>query len=81
VNLRDRCRTNRLGVELGKGLVERTFQRLFDRGADLLERRRRQRVLKAGQVLRSLLADQIGAGGERLAELDGGRADRLKAVA
>ena len=50
------------------------------RGADLVERRWRKRVLEAEQVVRGVLADQVGAGGERLAELDRGGADRLEGV-
>ena len=42
--------------------------------------RRGQAVLQHGKVVRGRLADQIGAGGERLAELDRGRADRLEGL-
>ncbi len=47
-----------------------------DRG----ERDGGQRVLEAEEVVRRLVSDQVGAGGERLAELDRGGADRLERV-
>ena len=47
-------------------------------GTDRLERHRRQTVLQGQQVMRGLVADEVGAGGERLAELDRRRADRLE---
>src|SRR6185503_15070649 len=46
--------------------------------ADRLERNRREAVLQAEQVLRRLAADDVGPGGERLAELDRRRPDRLE---
>ena len=45
---------------------------------DLRERDRRQAVLQRQQVVRGFVADEVGPGGERLAELDRRRADRLE---
>ncbi len=63
---------------MGKELLERSAQPLFDFGADEIERHRWQAVLQFQQIVRGLFADQIGAGGERLAQLDRRRADRAE---
>src|SRR3546814_1623082 len=51
---------------------------LFDLKPDTGEGNRRQRVLQGKEISGSLLAHQIGTGGERLTQLDRGGANRLK---
>ena len=51
-------------------------KRLLDGGARLALRERRQAVLQRGEIAGKLAADEVVAGGEKLAELDVGRAER-----
>ena len=78
MHLRDRGGAHRHRIDMRKELLQRAAQPLLDLGADVLERHRRQAVLQFQQIDRGLIADQIGAGGERLAELDRRRTDRAK---
>jgi hypothetical protein len=67
-------------VDLGEHVaIGRSKRARFLR--DQLERDRRQAVLQREQVVRRLVADEVGPGGERLAELDRRRADRLERAA
>ena len=68
------------GSMLAKYLLRRAGEPRRDRRMDGLERHRRQAVLQSQQVVRRVLADQVGTGGERLAQLDRGGADRLERV-
>ena len=74
VNLGDGRRRHRLVVEAGKKGVHGLPQFLFDGGPGLMGGKRRQTVLKLRKVLRHFLAQEIGPGGERLAQLDKARA-------
>ena len=65
------------GIDRGEELLDRTAEAGLDRRLDRREGLGRQVVLELEQVRRRRLADEIGAGGERLAELDRGRADLL----
>src|SRR3546814_16033869 len=66
-------------VKRGKQDFERLAKALFDLKPDTGEGNRRQRVLQGKEISGSLLAHQIGTGGERLTQLDRGGANRLKA--
>ena len=58
--------------------AERLAEIALDGGARLRAGKRRQTVLQLRQIGGDVLADEIGAGGERLAELDEARAQRLQ---
>ena len=63
-------------AELGEELVDRSVKRLLDRLARLGLREGRQAVLKCREVAGKLAPDDVVAGGEELAELDVGGAER-----
>ena len=69
MHLRDRSGGDR-GTELGIERIDGRAQRLLDGGARLALRERRQPVLQRGEIAGKLPADQVVAGGEKLAELD-----------
>ena len=75
VDLRDRGGADRHFVDRGEQAFDRAFERLLDRLADLREGSGREIVLQPHEVDRGLVADQVGAGGEGLAELDRSRAE------
>ena len=64
------------GPNSAKSVVDGRAQRRLDGGARLALRERRQAVLQRGEIAGELAADDVGAGGEELAELDVGRAER-----
>ena len=78
VDLRDRRRADRHRVDLRVDVGHRPFEAAGDLRLDRREGHRRQAVLQRQQVARRLLADEVGPGGERLAELDRRRADVLE---
>ena len=78
MDLRDRSRADGLAVEFAVEAFERDFESLLDFLPDTLERDRSERILQGEQVARRLLADEVGARRERLAELDRRGADRLE---
>ena len=78
VDLRDRGGADGRFVELGKEAFERPLERLLDGLLDCGEGRWREVVLQLGQILRGAFTDEVGAGGEGLAELDRRRADLLQ---
>ena len=80
MDLGDRGGADRFGIDLAIDLAERPPEPLLDRRPDRLERCGRQAVLEQREIVRRLLADQIGAGRQRLAKLDRGRADRLEGL-
>ncbi len=80
MDLGDRGGADRDRVDLREHLLDRATQRLLDRRTDLLEGRGGQAVLQRRQIVRGFGADQVGAGGERLAELDRGGADCLESL-
>ena len=63
-------------AELGEHALHRLAQRGLHLGAGLGHGEGRQLVLQARQVLGELRAEDVGAGGEKLAELDGHGAKR-----
>ena len=69
MHLRDRGRRHRRS-EARKGLCYRAFQRGRDHGLRLGLRERRQPVLQGLEVARHPDADDVGAGREKLAELE-----------
>ncbi len=77
MDLRDGGGANRLRVDGREELLDRTAEAGFDGRLDGGEGLGREVVLELEQVHRRGFADEVGAGGERLAELDGGRADLL----
>ena len=80
VDLRDRGSADRHRIEAGEHRLDRTAEAGLDLRTDRLERKRRQRILQAEEIERGLVTDDVGAGGERLAELDRGGAERLEGV-
>src|SRR3546814_13715928 len=64
-------------VKRGKQDFERLAKALFDLKPDTGEGNRRQRVLQGKEISGSLLAHQIGTGGERLTQLDRGGANQI----
>src|SRR3546814_7264935 len=81
VDLRDRRGADRGRIDRGEQRIERLAEARAHRLANRVERHRGQRVLEAQQVAGGFLADQIGPGRERLAELDrgGGTYDGMEA--
>ena len=75
MHLRDRGRRHRR-AELGKQRVDRRFERVLDGLSRLFLRKRRQAILERGEIGGELAADDVVAGGEELAELDVGGAER-----
>ena len=63
-------------LEVGEDRVDRLAELALDRGARLRHREGRQLVLQHGELGRELRADHVGPGGEELAELDVGGAER-----
>ncbi len=78
VDLRDRSRADRVRIDAAEQIFKRLAKAGFNLRLDRGEGHRRQAVLQGQQVVDRALAHQIGAGGERLAQLDRGRADGLK---
>ena len=74
MNLGDRGSGDRR-AEAGKSLCHRPIQRLRDNGFSFGLRKRRQPVLQAFQIARHHHADDIGTGGEELAELQVSRSE------
>ena len=75
MHLRDRGRRH-WRAELGKQRVDRRFERLLDGLARLVLREGRQAILERSEIGGKLAADDVVAGGEELAELDVGGAER-----
>ena len=73
MDLGDRCRRDGHIVELAEQIIDRRRKFLFDRFARDGSRERRQPVLQGGQIVGDFLADQVGADGKRLSQLDEGR--------
>ena len=80
MDLRDRGGADRLGIEHRICGLERLAEAALHRGADQREGEGGHRILEPREIQRRRLPHQIGAGGERLAELDRGRADRLEGI-
>ena len=80
VDLRDRGGADRRLVDRPIRGLDRPTERGFDLYSDLREGDRRQRILQPQQIERRGIADQIGSRRQRLAELHGGRPDRLERV-
>ena len=80
MHLRDRRGTDRDFLDMREQRVERSAEALAHHIAYRLERHRRDGILQPQQVAGGCLADDIGAGGERLAQFDRGRPQRLKSV-
>ena len=78
VDLGDRGGGDGLVLEGGKELVERWTQRAGHGGAGLGGGKGGHTVAQGAEIPGQLFADQIGAGGERLAELDEARAELLQ---
>src|SRR3546814_5453382 len=78
MDLRDRSRTDGLGVEFAIKAFQRDLERRLDFLPNPVESDGGERVLQREQVMRGFLADEIGTRCERLAELDRRGADRLK---
>ena len=78
MDLRDRRRPDRLGIDIFEQFGRRLVQAVIDFLINPLEPFGRQRILQGQQIVRRFLANQIGAGGERLPQLDRGRADFAK---
>src|SRR3546814_12071725 len=78
MDLRDRSRTDGLGVEVAIKALQRDLERRLDFLPNPVESDGGERVLQREQVMRGFLADEIGTRCERLAELDRRGADRLK---
>jgi hypothetical protein len=72
MDLGDGGRGNRR-IEARIKLVDRPAERSFDFGAGKRFREGRHAVLKTRKIIGDLGADHVGAGGEKLAELDPGR--------
>src|SRR3546814_8164095 len=77
MNLRNGGSADGSFVKRGKQDFERLAKALFDLKPDTGAGNRRQRVLQGKEISGSLLAHQIGTGGERLTQLDRGGANRL----
>ena len=80
MDLRDRRGADGHFVEARIERFERNAEGLLDRGLHGGERRGGEVVLQPGQVFRGIRADEIGARGERLSELDRGGAEHLEGV-
>jgi hypothetical protein len=78
VDLRNRGRADRLFLNAGEQLFDRLAEAGLDLAPDRGEGHRRQAVLQQQKVTGCVFADDVGAGGECLAELDRCRTDRLK---
>ncbi len=78
MDLCDRGGGDRLIVETREQGVDRLAELALDRGARLASRKGRQMVLQPRQVGRDPFAQEIGAGRQRLAELDEARAHVLQ---
>jgi hypothetical protein len=78
MNLGDRGGRDRF-TELLEHLFHRPAELLGNRRCRFLMGKRRQPVLEGGQFLRRLLADHVGARGQKLAELDVGGPSLLRA--
>ncbi|MNE20465.1 hypothetical protein D3C80_1135880 [compost metagenome] len=81
-----RVRLGQGGGAHGLGQVDeqalgRTAQRALDLALGLLQREGRQLVLQSPQVLGELQAEDVGAGGQHLAQLDGDGAEVLEGLA
>ena len=80
MDLGDRGGADRLRVDVRENASSGLLETLSIASLICVERRGRQAVLEHEQVARRFLADQIGPGRERLAELDRGRADLLEGL-
>ena len=78
MNLRDRGRADRIGLDTGEQRVELLAISRLHRRLDLGEGHGWEAVLQTQQVARRVIADEIGPGRQRLAELDRGGTDRLE---
>jgi hypothetical protein len=78
VDLRDRGGADWFRIDAGEKAFQRPVESRLDFALDRCERHRRQAVLQAHQVAGGFLADQVGPGRQRLAELDRRRSDRLE---
>ena len=78
MDLGDRGGPDRDFVEAREEGFERSLERLLDRRANGGKGSRGERVLKAQEIVRRLVADQVRAGRERLTELDRSGPDFLK---
>ena len=78
VHLRDRGRRQRLGIEAGEDLLGRRAQVLGELGAHHLDRHRRRLTVQLFEFGDPGRAEQVGAAGQDLAELDEGRPQILE---
>ena len=78
VDLGDRGGGDGLVVEAAEQRIDRRAELVLDGGAGLRRGKRRQPVLEVREVARHGLADQVGAGRQRLAEFDEARPERLQ---
>ena len=66
------------GAQIAEQALDRAAQRAFDLGAGLVQREGRQLVLQSAQILGELDAEDVGAGGQNLTQLDGHGAEVFK---
>src|SRR4029079_8421392 len=78
MDLRDRGRPDGHWIDLGIDIADRPLEAALDLGADGLDGERGQAVLQREQFVRGFGPDEVGTGGEGLAELDRRRSDRLE---
>ncbi len=78
MDLRDRGRGHRLVLERGEQLGQRPLQLGLDQRLGLGRGEGGQPILQLGQVVGDCVAQEIAAHGQRLAELDEGRAQLLQ---
>ena len=81
VHLRDRGGRERRAVELREHLLDGPAERRRERGGRLLAGERRHLVLELRELGRDVGRQQIGAHGQRLAELHEDRAELLERLA
>src|SRR5439155_16497245 len=80
VDLTDRSGRERLGVDAGEDVLPRDAELLLHHLDDLGLAERRDLVLEGRELRDGFGREQIGAGGEDLAELRKGRAELLEGV-
>ena len=59
-------------LDLGKVVADRAAKRLLDGALGLAHRKRRQLIAQRGEIVRQVLTNEVGPGGEELTELDVG---------
>ena len=78
MHLSDGGGADRIGVDMTVQFVQRLAETEFDLVANLRKRNGRQAVLQLQQIARGRFADDVGTGGQRLAQLDRRRPDCLQ---